>query len=55
MSIATPSLTSAEPEGLYEVIDSQVMEKPPMGAFEVWIASRLDQAMGAFATANRLG
>lgn len=55
MSIVTPSPTSAEPEGLYEVVDSRVVEKTPMGAFEVWIASRLTQAMGAFATANRLG
>jgi len=55
MSIVTPSPTAVEPEGLYEVVDSQVVEKAPMGALEVWIASRLDQAMGAFVTANRQG
>ncbi|WP_169978536.1 Uma2 family endonuclease [Tautonia rosea] len=30
-----------EPEGLYEVIDEQCVEKPPMGAFEAWVASVL--------------
>ncbi|MEW4570605.1 Uma2 family endonuclease [Tautonia sp. JC769] len=30
-----------EPEGLYEVIDEQIVEKPPMGAFEAWVASVL--------------
>ena len=28
-----------EPDGPYEVIDGQIVEKPPMGAFEGWIAS----------------
>lgn len=34
-----------EPEGLYEVIDGQIVEKPPMGAFEAWIASALFRAL----------
>src|SRR5262245_5921277 len=43
-----------EPAGLYEVIDGQVVEKP-MSAEDAWIASKLTQTMGPFATANRLG
>ena len=40
-----PEVVETEPEGLYEVIDGQVVEIEPMGAFESWIASRLFQAM----------
>ncbi len=39
---------------LYEVVDGQVVEKT-MGAFETGIASLLDQILGTFARANRLG
>jgi len=39
---------------LYEVVDGQVVEKT-MGAFETGIASLLDQILGSFARANRLG
>ncbi len=34
-------LTVAEPEGLYEVVNGKVVEKPAMGVFETWIASEL--------------
>jgi Uma2 family endonuclease len=47
--------TGAEPEGLYEVIDGQIVEKPPMGAFEVAIASRLHVSMGHLAQSEGLG
>ena len=34
-------LTVAEPEGLYEVVNGKVVEKPAMGVFETWFASEL--------------
>jgi Uma2 family endonuclease len=39
-TLAVPA-ESPEPEGRYEVIDGQIVEKPPMGVFEIWIASEL--------------
>ncbi|HKI21603.1 MAG TPA: hypothetical protein VKA15_27165 [Isosphaeraceae bacterium] len=43
MATATPERSDAssnlvEPEGLYEVIDGRIVEKP-MGAYESWFAS----------------
>ena len=40
---------------LYEVVDGQKVEKPPMGTFEGLIASALDQLLGGFVRTNRLG
>jgi Uma2 family endonuclease len=37
--IVRPS--ALEPDGHYEVINGQIVEKPPMGAYEVWMASHL--------------
>ena len=48
-------LPSAEPAGLYEVVGTQVVEKPPMGAFEVGIASLLIEALAPFARTQGLG
>lgn len=39
----------------YEVVDGRIVEAPPLGAHEGWIASSLDQSMGSFATSHRLG
>lgn len=47
--------TGFEPDHHYEVIDGQIVETSPMGVLEGMIASRLDQAVGTFARANRLG
>ena len=44
-----------EPEKHYEVVNGRVVEEPPLGAHEVWIASMLDQSMGHFATTGCLG
>src|SRR5438093_10625301 len=44
-----------EPEGLYEVVDGQIVATPPMGAFEVELASILQNWMGPFARSNHLG
>jgi Uma2 family endonuclease len=43
------------PEGPYEVIGDQIVEKPPMGVFESGIASLLLELIGPFARGNRLG
>jgi Uma2 family endonuclease len=45
----------AEPEGLYEVIDGKIVEKPSMGAFECWIAFRLGHLLEAYVEAHALG
>lgn len=45
----------AEPEGLYEVVDGKVVEKPAMGAYEVEVASYLQGLIDTFARANGLG
>lgn len=47
--------TTTDPEGLYEVVDGRIVEIPPMGAFEVELASILQNWMGPFALSNRLG
>ena len=44
-----------EPDWLYEVVDGQVVEKPPMGAFEVDIAIKLVVASESFARSHLLG
>jgi Uma2 family endonuclease len=40
---------------LYEVVDGQVVELAPMGAYEVWIASVLGVRLATFVTEHRLG
>jgi len=40
VSPAPPSSTQVVDEPLYEVIDGQIVEKPAMGAPQVWIASQ---------------
>jgi Uma2 family endonuclease len=60
MATATaPPLVSqpmpAEPDGLYEVIDGRIVEKPPMSALEHWLAARLVRSMNIFDQAGRLG
>jgi Uma2 family endonuclease len=47
--------TATEPEGLYEVVEGQVVEKPLMGAYGVQIASMLQTFMDTFARSNGLG
>ena len=39
----------------YEIIDGRKVEKPPMGNIQVLIAGALDQLVGGFVRANRLG
>jgi Uma2 family endonuclease len=52
---ASPSPPAIEPEGRYEVIGSQVVEKPPMGAFEATFASWLFELMAPFVRSHGLG
>jgi Uma2 family endonuclease len=40
---------------LYEVVDDQVVELAPMGAYEVWIATVLVARLATFATHHQLG
>jgi Uma2 family endonuclease len=40
---------------LYEVVDDQVVELAPMGAYEVWIATVLVARLATFATQHQLG
>ena len=40
---------------LYEVVDDQVVELAPMGAYEVWIATVLVARLAAFVTQHQLG
>jgi len=47
--------TETEPAGLYEVSDGQVVEKPPMGAFEADVAGSLFLVLGTFVRSHRLG
>lgn len=52
---ASPPTAATEPDGLYEVIGTQIVETPPMGAYEVELASLLQEWLGPFARTNRLG
>ena len=40
---------------LYEVVDNQVVELAPMGAYEVWIATLLVARLATFAGQHQLG
>lgn len=53
--IETTPETTAEPEGLYEVVGSLIVEKPRMGAYEAGIATLLVELMAPFARTNNLG
>jgi Uma2 family endonuclease len=45
----------AEREGLYEVIDGKVVEKPSRGTFECWVAFRLGHLLEAHVETRGLG
>ncbi len=62
MSLATtlPTQTvvqepSTEEDSLYEIVNGKRVEKPPMGTFNILVASCLDQILGNFVRTNRLG
>jgi Uma2 family endonuclease len=47
--------SAMEPEGLYEVVDGLVREKPEMGAYEAALASVLGSLLDNFGRTNRIG
>lgn len=49
--IALPS----EDEPLYEVVDDQLVELAPMGAYQAWLATELTAYLRNFARQHRLG
>jgi len=40
---------------LYEVVDGKIVELPPMGAYDVWLASELARHLGTFVSQHQLG
>jgi Uma2 family endonuclease len=49
------AIRAADADVLYEVVNGQRREVPPMGAFEAHIATRLSRFLGNHAWAQRLG
>jgi len=45
----------ADEEPLYEIVDGQQVDLPPMSAYASWIASRLNHRLGPFVEAHGLG
>jgi Uma2 family endonuclease len=57
-STIQPVMIAAVPaaeEALYEVVDGQRVELPPMGSYATWIASNLQGCMWPFTRAHKLG
>ncbi len=53
-----PSARVAEPvkeEALYEIVNGQKVELPPMSIYSSWIASRIDRRLGSHAETHGLG
>jgi Uma2 family endonuclease len=54
-SSAGTESTLSEPDELYEIVNGQVVEKPAMSAFEVWVAGRLMEGLYQFVPRAKLG
>ncbi len=54
-AVMPPEAPATAPDSLYEVVGDQVVEKPPMGAYEATLASLLFELIGPFARSHRLG
>lgn len=52
---SVPTAKTVADELLYEVVNGQRRELPPMGAYENWIAGWLVQLLGPYVTTHRLG
>ncbi len=50
-----PDTSVVEPDTLYEVVNGERVEFPPMGAFENWVASVLWGFLKDYTKAHRLG
>ncbi len=48
-------VTEPEIGKLYEIVNGQIVEKPPMGNFQVVVAALLAQILGGYVRANGLG
>jgi hypothetical protein len=46
------TLSSVESDLLYEVVDSHIVEKEPLGAYEILVGSFLNTCLDGFARAN---
>jgi Uma2 family endonuclease len=61
MSQSTPLMTETiqepevDPDSLYEIVDGQRVEKPPMGNFQILAASILVEKLAPYARAQGLG
>jgi Uma2 family endonuclease len=44
-TVSIPSTTAVEGDSLYEVVNGEIREIPPMGVYETWIASVLVQSL----------
>ena len=49
------TLSSVESDLLYEVVDGHIVEKGPMGAYEILVGSFLNTCLDGFARANDCG
>src|SRR5438132_9904411 len=57
-ALLEPRITPPRPtadETLYEVVNGQRVELPPVSAYSTLVGSRLQQDLGPFAAAHRLG
>jgi Uma2 family endonuclease len=49
------ALSSVESDRLYEVVDGQIVEKEPLGAYEILVGSFLNTCLDSFARASNCG
>src|SRR2546427_8209014 len=49
------TVLAVQDEPLYEIVNGQRVELPPMSAYTTWIASRLHLRLGLYAEDKRLG
>jgi Uma2 family endonuclease len=52
---AHTALSCVESDLLYEVVDGQIVEKKPIGAYEIFIGSFLNTRLDGFARASNCG
>lgn len=55
LTSAPETMLSQDDDTLYEVVDDQQVELPPMGAYSVWIAAVLVNHLANFARQHQLG
>src|SRR5215813_6503808 len=54
-TISQDVVRSRDEDILYEVVDGRMVELAPMGAYEVWLATALTEALRSFARQHHLG